>query len=449
MLSKDLAYWLNNLDDNNVSLVTQSSNVFQLGTSNVLAEKTLIFYDNSTNDVYVQMSSNGDLILKTYAELIVQGTTVSVDTTGGLLLAGSTVVIDSTNDLNLNSSALNIHCSSATIDSTNDININSSGFNLTPSSFNLTAGDDVEINSSAFKLYCSSMTIDTTNDININSSGFNLTPSSFTITSSDDIILNSSKLSINCSSMTIDSTNDITINSSGLNITPSSMNVTADKDITLSSSNINIKNSSSLIIGNNPSTGYTEFEKDGTIVFKGDATVYKDILQNLLTQSYVNPAADIALNIPEGNVEFKQACNLGDYAIMNIQINHDWKMGSDISPHLHWVQNSSDTPNWLIQYRWQPNGQPFSTTWNYSTIASHVFAFVTGTTMTQITGFVDISPPSSYGISDIVQFRVLRDGDNDSAKFASTDLLGASVYALNFDIHYEIDTIGSRLEYSK
>lgn len=193
---------------------------------------------------------------------------------------------------------------------------------------------------------------------------------------------------------------------------------------------------------------YSLFEGDGTLKFNGDASVWRDELQSLLLQSYVAPAGDITVNSSEGTVEFKQACNLGDYVTMNTQINHDYKFGSALHPHLHWWQTTSNIPNWLLQYRWQYNGRPASTSWISQKWSENAFTWTAGT-LNQITELGAITPSSDYGISSILQLRLLRDGDNDSSAFTSTDLVTGTVSAINLDVHIELDTIGSRQEYSK
>jgi hypothetical protein len=56
---------------------------------------------------------------------------------------------------------------------------------------------------------------------------------------------------------------------------------------------------------------------------------------------------------------------------------------------------------------------------------------------------------TTYGLSDILQVRVIRDTDNASGLFAGNDPYTATVGAINFDVHYQVDTNGSRQEYAK
>jgi hypothetical protein len=142
---------------------------------------------------------------------------------------------------------------------------------------------------------------------------------------------------------------------------------------------------------------------------------------------------------------------------MSIQLNHDRKLASNIYPHIHWEQTSAATPNWLIAYRWQIQGAAKTTSWTYQKWDSSAAEWSSGT-LNQITSFGSIAAPEGDGISDILQFRIYRDNDDDSELFGeivdetyvpAEDPIGGSVYAAMFDIHIEVDTMGSRSEYSK
>jgi hypothetical protein len=135
---------------------------------------------------------------------------------------------------------------------------------------------------------------------------------------------------------------------------------------------------------------------------------------------------------------------------MSVQLNHDMLPGTDIEPHLHWWQTSGDVPNWLLQYRWQRQGEAKTTAWtSLARNSSSAFVYTSGT-LNQITGFPAISPPVGYGeVSDIVQCRLLRDTANSSTLFAGSDPIAGAIFAVNFDIHIQVDAWGSREQYAK
>lgn len=194
---------------------------------------------------------------------------------------------------------------------------------------------------------------------------------------------------------------------------------------------------------------YTEFTENGTLILHGESTVFRDELNALIGQKLETPASDIIVNIVEGSLTFKSSCTTADYVTMNVQLNHDWKMGSNIFPHIHWWQISSNIPRWLIGYRWQRNGELKNTDWLYKKWASHAFTYTTGT-LNQISSFGPITPPTGYGISDVIQFRLIRDTTNLSTLFTGpSDPQSGSIDAVSFDVHIECDGLGSNHEYRK
>ena len=176
--------------------------------------------------------------------------------------------------------------------------------------------------------------------------------------------------------------------------------------------------------------------------------VYDDWQGELSSNQTLNPSAHIVFDDDEASTTFKTNCDTGDYVYMNPQMQHAWKMGTDIHPHLHWWQTTSAQPNWLIQYRWQRNGEAKTTAWTDLPLTVNSFTYTAGT-LGQITNGANITPPSGYSISDIIQFRVIRDVANDSGEFAGAETGSVDADAVSFDYHYQIDTMGSRQEYIK
>jgi hypothetical protein len=193
---------------------------------------------------------------------------------------------------------------------------------------------------------------------------------------------------------------------------------------------------------------FSEFEPDGTLKFNGAATVVLDEFGELLGKRLESPSSRIVENIAEGSLTFKNNAALADYVNINTQINHDWQLGSNLRPHVHWWQVSANTPNWLMEFRWQRNGEAKNTVWTRVAWAVNVFTYTAGD-LNQITGFPSITPPAGYGLSDIVQQRLFRDNANASGLFAGADPEASDVDATSFDIHKDVDTVGSRTPFSK
>jgi hypothetical protein len=200
--------------------------------------------------------------------------------------------------------------------------------------------------------------------------------------------------------------------------------------------------------GDENSGDYADFEADGTLVFYGDSTAFRDEFGPLIGQNFTSPAADITTDAAEGTIVFDDSCTLADYVSMPVQINHDAKAQSNVYPHIHWWQASSNVPNWLLQYRWQQNGQAKITSWTSVKWASHAFTYTSGT-LNQITAFGALSPPANTGVSVILQLRLLRDTNNTSTLFTGADPLTGDANAMFFDVHIEVDMLGSHEQYTK
>lgn len=201
-------------------------------------------------------------------------------------------------------------------------------------------------------------------------------------------------------------------------------------------------------IGDVANGNYTEFELDGTMKLNGNATVFDDLTGDITRTK--TAGSRVTINDVENTVDFTSAAITTDYLFLNYQTSHKMKLGSNIYPHIHWEQASANTPNWLIQYRWQKQGQAKTTAWtNYKcTSAANAFTYVSGT-LNQISYGAALTPPVGYALSDIIEIRVIRDTNNTSTLFAGADPYSGTVSITAVDIHYEQDTLGSRQEYVK
>jgi len=178
-------------------------------------------------------------------------------------------------------------------------------------------------------------------------------------------------------------------------------------------------------------------------------STWRDELNQLIGSRLESPSSNITQNNIESSVTYDTNTDLDDYVTMNVQFNHDWDIGTDVHPHIHWWQEQADIPNWMIEYRWQINGAEKTTTWTPMIWQANAFTYAGETSLDQITGFAPISPPVGAGLSDIMQIRLIRDNDNDSTLFAGADPVAGDVDAVNLDVHIEVNTLGSKTEFSK
>lgn len=200
-------------------------------------------------------------------------------------------------------------------------------------------------------------------------------------------------------------------------------------------------------IGN--TTSYTEFEADGTMEAIGDARTFRDEIGDALSLKF--KGIFITEDTTECVLRFSTAATLSDYAYKNVQLNHDRDLTeTKVYPHLHIFQQSSNVPNALLQYRYQVNGLGKTLPWSNLKINNIAFAYVAGTTIHQILYDSGITVPSSVAqVSDIIQFRIIRDSTNASGLFTGNDPSTVDLQLMSFDVHIVTNTLGSRTEYSK
>ena len=204
-----------------------------------------------------------------------------------------------------------------------------------------------------------------------------------------------------------------------------------------------------LLAGDVASGNYFQIEADGTFVLNGNATTWRDELGVLLGQRLESPASDIVQNDAEGTITFKDSARYPtDYMSYVLQINHDWDL-SDVEFHIHWFQASSANVNWLIEYRWQVNGQLKTVNWTQQTLKQQIFTYDSGTLVQINDANVAIVPPATVNVSDFFQVKLYRDYTNASGLFDSAETSGLDVDALSADMHRKSNMLGSHEEYVK
>ena len=205
------------------------------------------------------------------------------------------------------------------------------------------------------------------------------------------------------------------------------------------------KSGTSIKIGD--ATNNTEIQADGTIVFNGTATVFNDIAFDAIALQQSGPG--VSINNVESTVDYLTTANDADYMFINVQFPHSRKNGANVYPHIHFFQAQTGAPNFALQYRWQKNGGTKTTAWTAVKCNTLATTYTAGT-INQI-AYVNggITPPSGDGLSDILQLRIIRDTTNGLGLAYGADPYGATVSVIQCDVHYEMDQIGSKTEYSK
>ena len=203
-----------------------------------------------------------------------------------------------------------------------------------------------------------------------------------------------------------------------------------------------------LIVGTPPD--YTEFESDGTMMFNGEATTWDDLRFPLTAAKLDTSAGRIDYNFDDCTVDFQDNAKLTDPACIVAQFQHKKLLGSAVELHVHWLQNQNKVPNFLIGYRWINLGEAAIAVGSeqYLIPTGNLVTYAAGT-IHQLTEFGMITKSVADTLSSILQIRIFRDTANTSGLFAGADGYTGTVQVLEFDLHYEIDSAGSREEFIK
>ena len=123
------------------------------------------------------------------------------------------------------------------------------------------------------------------------------------------------------------------------------------------------------------------------------------------------------------------------------QMPHKWLLESALHSHIHYIQDEAEQPTFKMDYRIiQNGGAPPGTFTTISTADGNkgVYSYTSGS-LSQIATFPAIDMTGVDGVSAILDIIVYRDDD---------DVTG-DVLVKEFDIHYQIDSLGSRTEFAK
>jgi len=197
---------------------------------------------------------------------------------------------------------------------------------------------------------------------------------------------------------------------------------------------------------------YFEIEPDGTWVNNGDSTTWDEISQPLFAARLDTSSGRIDYNYDELTVDFADNARYPEEpANVVIQAPHAWKIGSDLRPHIHWIQTSDAMPNILVAYRFYSNGElvPSSFTLKALTASDSAFTYTSGS-LQQIT---NLNLPTGLFTDETISFtfdcKIYRDTGNVSNLFSGADSYSGVWSVKYYDIHFERDMNGSREEFTK
>lgn len=182
-------------------------------------------------------------------------------------------------------------------------------------------------------------------------------------------------------------------------------------------------------------------------------TVWEDMLGPLAAQRLDVSSGRIDYNYFNGAIDFATNARYPEEpAGIRMQIPHRYKVGTNGKPHLHWKQQGSSIPNWLIAWKLSENGESDLietdyTNYTFGVLASHTFTYTSGV-LNQISIFPTMDL-STANISDLLHVILFRDSANTSGLFAGSDPSAVGELATDLDIHIEFSTPGSAEEYTK
>lgn len=191
--------------------------------------------------------------------------------------------------------------------------------------------------------------------------------------------------------------------------------------------------------GNTTLGNYIEIEADGTVELHGDATTWTDLSAPLNTERQ-GAAGKPDYDFTDLGLLFPQNDDT-EIAYLIVQMKHQKLLGSDIKLHVHYIQDEAAQPTFKIDYRWYNNDSAVPGAWTTISTADGnkgVFTWSSGSLL-QIATFPAVSAPASETISSNIDIKLYRD-DND---------VTGDVLAKYVDLHYQIDSLGSRQEYVK
>lgn len=183
-------------------------------------------------------------------------------------------------------------------------------------------------------------------------------------------------------------------------------------------------------------TSYVEIDGIKGLRLFGNATVFDDLTFDL-TSGKQGALDKPDFNYTEGGYAFPQN-DTDEILYLTKQMPHNWKEGSTVDPHLHFRQTNSSWPVFKIDYRWYNVGDDIPAGWTTLVFDTPMVSYVTGT-IHQIADSSGTVSGVGKTLSSMFQVKLYRD-DN---------VVTGDVVALQFDLHYEIDSLGSREEYVK
>ncbi len=179
---------------------------------------------------------------------------------------------------------------------------------------------------------------------------------------------------------------------------------------------------------------YANFASNGHLTLHGTATVYNDLfVDGLNLRAGATDPPTFA--VFSGGVWGSRFDNGAAYSAHGtIEMQHDYKDGSNLEFHVHWSPTTTNTGNirWGLEYTVANVNSTFGAT-------TTVYAVQAGAGVVNRHQILNIVTISGTGLTAgaVIMFRIFRDGAN------AADTFTGNAFLLRCAVHYECDKIGS------
>lgn len=186
----------------------------------------------------------------------------------------------------------------------------------------------------------------------------------------------------------------------------------------------------------NDTDAHYEFEHE----IRQTDTSWEDLKAPSTAINPVGLASPPSRNSTTGLLDFAAAGT--NTCAIAIQMPHSWKLESTISPHIHLWYPDANAGNsvWKLEYQIAKIGGAFAGSYTSDT---KTFAAPEVANQHQLHSFDDIAMTGIDGVSAMIVILLSRLGGE------AADTYAADLPLLEFDVHYQVDSLGSDEETTK
>jgi hypothetical protein len=208
---------------------------------------------------------------------------------------------------------------------------------------------------------------------------------------------------------------------------------------------------SSLVVGSGTNTVF--LNSDYGLLLNGNTTVWDDLrvpVTSLKTAGSKDPGFAVAFSTggSQGVFTYFFDAATEEELYFALQIPHDYKLGTNLHPHVHWFPSSAGTGtvSWGLEYNIANITGTFgNTSIIYGNVATPNEVNL-ASKRHYLTEIGELNGSDILSVSTMLLCRLFR---NATGVGGSGDSYPQDAGLLEVDFHYERDTLGSRTEYAK